>query len=41
MKKITRATFKAFVRKNSDNLLAKVISDFDGMTDCLEYFKDS
>ena len=41
MKKITRATFKSFVKKNSDKLLAKVISDFNGMTDCEEYFQDA
>lgn len=41
MKKITRATFKAFVKKNSDKLLAKVKSDFNGMTDCVEYFEDA
>ncbi len=41
MKKITRATFKAFVRKNRGKLLAKVISDFDGMTDCVEYLEDA
>ena len=37
MKKITRATFKAFVKKNSDKLLIKSISHFDGMTDGIEY----
>lgn len=41
MKKITRATFKAFVRKNRGKLLAKVISDFDGMTDYVEYLEDA
>ena len=37
MKKITRATFKSFVKKNSDKLLIKSISHFDGMTDGIEY----
>ncbi|HPJ87402.1 MAG TPA: hypothetical protein PLU55_04760 [Candidatus Pacearchaeota archaeon] len=41
MKKITRATFKSFVKKNSDKLLAKVISDFNGMTDCVEHLSDA
>ena len=33
--KITLSTIKAFVRKNPD-LLIKCVSDFDGMTDCVE-----
>ena len=37
MKKITRATFRSFVKKNSDKLLIKSISHFDGMTDGIEY----
>ena len=34
--KITRATFKAFVRRNADNLYIKNLSDFDPMTDCVQ-----
>lgn len=41
MKKITRATFKSFVNKNRDKLLAKVNSSFDGMTDGIVYVKDA
>lgn len=33
MKKITAATFKSFVKKNSENLLINVKSEFDGMVD--------
>jgi hypothetical protein len=33
--KITKATFKSFVKKNP-NLFIKVKSSFDGMTDCVE-----
>jgi hypothetical protein len=36
-KKITVATFKAFVRKNRDKLLIKCMSSFDAMTDGTEY----
>ena len=39
-KKVTMATVKAFVRKNSDNLYAKVTSSFSGMTDCVEDVED-
>lgn len=35
-KKITRATFKSFLKKNRDNLFVRVNSDFDGMTDCVQ-----
>ena len=35
MAKITKATFKAFIRKNEKNLLIKEKSRFDGMTDCV------
>jgi hypothetical protein len=35
MKKITKATFKSFVNKNSD-LYLKERSSFSGMTDCVE-----
>lgn len=33
MAKITRATFKSFVRKNMGDLVINVRSTFDGMTD--------
>ena len=35
-KKPTLATLKSFVRKNADNLLLRVVSSFDGMTDSVE-----
>lgn len=41
MKKITKATFKSFVKKNRENLLIKTKSSFDGMTDGIERFKDN
>ncbi len=34
-KKVTMATIKAFIRRNSDNMLIKNDSDFDGMVDCV------
>ena len=34
--KITRTSLKSFI-KNNDNLFVKVKSDFDGMTDCVQY----
>lgn len=37
--KITLATVKSFIKKNAGNLFIKVISDFDGMTDGLEFKK--
>ena len=36
MKKITLATVKSFIRKNSNNLFINVKSSFDGMTDGCE-----
>ena len=33
MSKITKATFKSFVKKNRSNLLVNVKSHFDGMVD--------
>ncbi|MDD2475838.1 MAG: hypothetical protein PHI32_08000 [Dysgonamonadaceae bacterium] len=41
MKKITRATFKSFIRKAGDNLLIKVVSEFNGMVDGVEQVEDS
>lgn len=34
-KKITKATFKSFVKKNLKNLYSVCFSDFDGMQDCV------
>lgn len=34
-KKITKATFKSFVKKNINNLYSVCFSDFDGMQDCV------
>jgi hypothetical protein len=36
MSKITKATFKSFVRKNEGKLLIRVDGQFDGMTDCVQ-----
>lgn len=41
MKKITLATVKKFIKENKDNLLIKVESKFDGMTDCVQSVKDN
>lgn len=38
-KRITLATFKAFVRKNRERLEVRVRSRFDGMTDGLDWKK--
>ena len=35
MSKITKATFKSFLRKNP-NFVLRVKSSFDGMTDCVQ-----
>ena len=35
-KRITRATFKAFITRNRANLMIRTESSFDGMTDCVE-----
>jgi len=40
-RKITKATFKSFIRKNSNRLHVKVCSRFDGMTDCVQSVADS
>lgn len=40
MSKITKATFKAFIRKNQGKLFIKNLSSFDGMTDCVEFSKN-
>jgi hypothetical protein len=36
MAKITKATFKSFVKKNRSNLVIRVKSKFDGMSDMCE-----
>jgi len=38
--KITAATFKSFVKRNSDNLWVMNISDFNGMTDGIEHVEN-
>jgi len=38
--KITLATLKAFLNKNSDNIFVKELSRFDGMVDCVMNVKD-
>ena len=35
--KITKATFKSFLRKNEGKVLIQVKGAFDGMTDCMEF----
>src|ERR1035437_5629219 len=35
MSKVTRATFKSFLKKNDGKLLIKRTSNFDGMYDCV------
>lgn len=40
-KKITKATFKSFIRKSGKNLLLKINSDFDGTIDGLRCFENS
>ena len=39
--KITRATMKAFITKNKENLFSLCKSDFDGMTDCVQQVKSA
>ena len=41
MSKITRATLKSFIRKNKDNLFIHCKRTFNGMTDGVDYIKDS
>jgi hypothetical protein len=40
MSKVTKATFKSFLRKNSEKLLVREESSFDGMVDCVERIKN-
>lgn len=35
MAKVTKTTFKSFIKKNQGNLYIKVSSKFDGMVDCV------
>lgn len=37
MKKITKSTFKSFLKKNEGNLYIQYESSFDGMSDCVEF----
>lgn len=37
MTKITRTTFKSFIKNNAQDLFVKNVSYFDGMTDCVEH----
>lgn len=41
MKKITKATFKSFIKKNKEKLYIRNRADFDGMVDGLEWKKDA
>jgi len=34
--KITLATLKSFAKRNADKLFVKEVSEFNGMTDCVE-----
>ena len=40
-KKITLATVKSFIRKNSDKLFIKVRGKFDSMTDGMEFYENA
>ncbi len=37
MKKITKSTFKSFIKKNEGNLYIQTKSDFDGQSDMVEF----
>ncbi len=39
-KKITKATFKSFIKKNLDNLYIKTTSSFNPMYDGIEYIEE-
>ena len=39
--KTTMSTLKSFIRKNTDSLVVKMASSFDGMTDCVQSVQDS
>jgi hypothetical protein len=40
MKKVTLSTIKSFLKKNEGQILIKVDSKFDSMTDCVERVND-
>lgn len=40
-RKITLATLKSFAKRNAENLYVKCLSDFDGMTDCVQSIPDA
>lgn len=40
MKKITKATFKSFIKKNRDSLLIKVKSGYDGTIDGIHHYSE-
>lgn len=40
-KKITLTTLKGFAKRNENNILAKTVSSFNGMIDCVDEVKDS
>jgi hypothetical protein len=37
MKKMTKTTFKNFIKKNAGNLFIQCAGSFDGMSDCVEF----
>lgn len=39
--KITKSTFKSFIKKNEGKLFIKISSDFNGCIDGVEYYKDA
>jgi hypothetical protein len=41
VKKITKSTFKSFLKKNEGKLFIQAVSDFNGMTDGVEYVHSS
>lgn len=41
MSKITKATFKSFLKKNEGKLYIKTISGFDAMSDCVVSTEDN
>lgn len=40
-RRITKATFKSFIKKNYGKLFMQHISSFDGMSDMVEYLPQS
>jgi len=37
MVKMTKTTFKSFIKKNEGKLFIQINGDFDGMSDCVEF----